>query len=357
MTLFNDTMTPAERVGALLRGDPVDRIAVFPFALGFCARNVGYSLASMYEDPDASFQAQLWTQEMYGWDHPPFYGYASYGSWEFGGPVEFPSSELQQAPTIPYYPVQSENDVDSLRLPDVTKAGMLPHAMKFCSLQRQHSFPAILVVGGAFTIAGNICGADKLCRWMLKSPNVAHRIIRIAADHILDVVDHWVAVFGPEAVLVHIWEPLAANQIISPSQFEKFVLPYQIDVHRSILSRGIKHILCHICGEQNLNLPHWKQIPMGSPGIVSVGHEVGIEEAIRTFGEQCIVAGDIEPRLIQEGTPDQVYQSTRLCIETGRHSPRGYVLMPACELPPMAPPYNVFAMMKAVEDFGYYARR
>lgn len=24
---------------------------------------------------------------------------------------------------------------------------------------------------------------------------------------------------------------------------------------------GIKHILCHICGEQNLNLPHWVKVP------------------------------------------------------------------------------------------------
>jgi len=355
MALSNDRMESLERVKVLLNGQPVDRVPVFPFALGFCAKNVGYPIASMYDNPERSFEAQLRTQEMYGWDCPPFYGYASYGSWEFGGPIEFPSSELQQAPTIPYFPVQSEKDVDNLKLPDVTKAGMLPFAMQFCKLQQKHGLPIVLVVGGTFTIAGNICGVEKLCRWLLRKPEVAHHLIGMARDHILDVVRHWAETFGARNLTVHIWEPLAANQIISPTQFERFVLPYQYSVHEATLATGIKHILCHICGEQNLNLPYWAQIPMGNPGIVSFGHEVGLDAAMRHFGDKCIVAGDIEPRVIQEGTPQQVYELTRRCLQKAKHSPRGYILMPACELPPMAPPYNVYSMMKAVNDFGSYA--
>ena len=71
MALSKDRMTPTERVAALLNRQPIDRVPVFPFALGFCAKNVGYPIAVMYEDPKRSFEAQLWTQEMYGWDCPP----------------------------------------------------------------------------------------------------------------------------------------------------------------------------------------------------------------------------------------------------------------------------------------------
>lgn len=169
MALRKDRMTPMERVDALLKGQPIDRVPVFPFALGFCARNVGYPVATIYDNPEKSLQAQLWTQEMYGYDSSPFYGYASYGSWEFGGQIEFPSSELQQAPTIPYFPVQSEKDIDVLELPDVKKAGMLPLAMQFSKLQQKFGLPITVVVGGSFTIAGNMCGVEKLCRWMIKS--------------------------------------------------------------------------------------------------------------------------------------------------------------------------------------------
>jgi len=347
-------MTPRERVSALLSGQLIDRVPVFQFALGFCARNVGYPIATAYDNPERSLQAQLWTQEMYGYDSSPFYGYASYGSWEFGGQVEFPSSELQQAPTIPYYPVQSEEDVETLELPDVTKAGMLPLAMQFSKLQERLGLPIIVVVGGPFTIAGNICGVEKLCRWMIKRPEVAHRLIQLASDHILDVVQHWVETFGAEQVTPHIWEPLASNQMISPEQFENFVFPYQKKLHQKILTKGVKDMLCHICGEQNLNLQHWEQIPMGNPGIVSFGHEVDLATAIRHFGDKCIIAGNIEPQVLQDGTPQQVYELSKQCIEKAKNAPRGYVLMTGCELPPMAPPYNVYMMMKAVNDFGWY---
>lgn len=347
-------MTSAERVAALLSGQRIDRVPFFSFALGFCARNVGYPIATIHDDPEKSFQAQLWTQEMYGYDSDPFYGYASYGNWEFGGKVEFPSSELAQTPMTARFAVQSEEDIDRLELPDVKTAGMLPLAMEFSKLQDRFGMPISVVVGGAFTISGNICAVEKLCRWMLQKPEAVNRIIRLAAGHVLGIVQHWVETFGAERVIPQIWEPLAYNKIISPKQFEKFILPVQKELHERILAMGIRHILCHICGEHNLNLLYWRQIPMGNPGIVSFGHEVDLTTAIKYFGDTCIIAGNIEPQVIQNGTPQQVYELSKQCIEKAKYVPRGFILMPGCELLPMTPPYNVYMMKKAVNDFGGY---
>ncbi len=345
-----------ERVTALLNRQPVDRVPLFPFILGFCARNVGYPIATIYNDAEKSFWAQVWTQEMYGYDGYPQYGYASYGTFEFGGEIKLPDSEWEQAPSHSRSPVQSEEDVQRLKLPDVETAGMIPVAMQFSQLQEKLDLPITLTVGGAFTIAGNICQVDRLCRWMIKKPEVAHRVLRLAADHILDVARYWAQRFGGERVIVSLWEPLAANQIISPNQFEEFVLPYEKELHEKILAMGVKHILCHICGDHNLNLPYWVQVPMGNPGIVSFGREVDLHTAIKYFGDTCIIAGNVEPQVIQSGTPQQVYELCKQAIEKGKKAPRGYILMAGCEVPPMAPPYNVYMMKKAVEDFGWYEK-
>jgi len=347
-------MTSAERMDALLNGKQVDRILLFPFTLGFCARNVGYPVASIYNDPEKSFFAQLWTREQYGYDSDPFYGYASYGGWEFGGEIKFPTSQYEQAPSHGRFPVESEEDVRKLRLPDVKTAGMLPLAMQFSRLQDKFGIPVSIVVGGPFTIAGNICAVEVLCRWLIKKPEVAHRLLQLAADHILGIVQYWMDAFGPARVITHIWEPSAANQIISPKQFETFVLPYQKELHEKILAMGVKYILCHICGEQNLNLPYWAQIPMGNPGIVSFGHEVDLATAVKYFGDTCIVAGNVEPAIVQTGTPQQVYELSRQCIEKAKYAPRGFILMAGCEVPPMSAPYNVYMMKKAINDFGWY---
>ena len=349
-----DKMTSAERMNALLKGKPVERVSFLSFILGFCAKNVGYPVATIYSDPEKSFQAQVWTKEQYGYDSDPFYGYASYGGWEFGGEIFLPKGEYEQAPSHGRFAVDTEDDVEKLKLPDVKIAGMLPPAMRFSRIQDKNGIFPSVVVGGPFTIAGNICPVEKLCRWLIKKPESAKQLLRLATDHVKDVVRYWVDTFGKGRVIVQIWEPLASNQIISPKQFEKFVLPFQVELHQSILSMGIRYILCHICGEQNQNLPYWKQVPMGNPGIVSIGKEVDINTAIEHFGENCIIAGNIEPAFIQTGTPREIYDVCRQAIEKGKRAPRGYALMQGCELPVNTPPYNLYTMRKAIEDFGWY---
>lgn len=347
-------MTSEERFSAMLKGEPVDRVLFLSFILGFCAKNVGYPIASIYSDPEKSIQAQVWTREQYGYDSDPFFGYASYGGWEFGGEIKLPDGEYEQAPSHKCFPVETEGDVEKLILPDVKKAGILPLAMQFSRLQEKDGLSPSVVVGGPFTIAGNVCVVDTLCRWLIKKPEMAHRLLRLATDHVLDIAKYWIDTFGKGRVNIQIWEPLATNQIISPKQFETFVLPYQTELHEKILGMGIKTILCHICGEQSLNLPYWAEVPMGDPGIVSVGKEIDITTAIEYFGDTSVIAGNIEPALLQTGTPQKIYEGCRQAIEKGKEAPRGYALMQGCEVPVNTPPYNLYTMKRAVDDFGWY---
>jgi uroporphyrinogen decarboxylase len=354
MTLKDSKMTRAERLEALVTGNPVDRVPFFSFTLGFCARNVGYPLSAIYRDPEKSFGAQSLTREQYDYDSDPFYGYASYGGWEFGGEIKLPESEYEQAPSHGRFAVETESDVAKLKTPDVRTAGMLPLAMQFSQLQMKNNLSPSLVVGGPFTIAGNICPVETLCRWLIRKPELANRLIQLAANHILEVVEYWVKTFGPGRVILQIWEPLASNQIISPGQFEKFILPYQIELHQKILSTHIRYLLCHICGEQNLNLPYWSQVPMGEPGFISIGSQIDILKAISYFGKTNVIAGNIEPAVLQTGTPPEIYELCRQAIVKGKSAPRGYILMQGCEVPVNTPPYNLYIMRKAVDDFGWY---
>lgn len=349
-----DRITRRERIEALLNGQSVDRVPLYPFILGFCARNVGYPLTIIYSDPQKSFEAQLWTHEQYGFDWGPVYGYASYGTWEFDGKVKMPEGDYEQAPTHTMFPVNSEENIDNLKLPDVRTAGCLPLAMEFSWLQTKHETPITLVLGGNLTIAGNICPVEILCRWILKKPELAHRILRLATDHIVDAARYWTDTFGGERVIIQIWEPLANNEIISPVQFQRFVLPYLCESGKKILGMGVQHIFYHICGEQNLNLPYWAQVPMGSPGICSIGSQIEITTAIKYLGDMAIIAGNIEPNILQTAKPNQVYELCTEAIEAGKKAPRGFMLMSGCETPPNTPPYNIYTMRKAIDDSGWY---
>ena len=345
-----EEMTSTQRIAALLAGKEIGRVPFFPFSLGFSALTTGYPVATVYSDPEKSYTAQLLTQRMYGYDQDPFLGYAAYGTYEFGGETNFPTGDNIHAPSSVRFPVTSEKDIESLQLPDPEKAGMLPRALEFSKLQQQNGTGISVVLPGVFTLGVNLCSVEKLCMWLVNEPDFADKVLSIAADHILDVVSLWVDNFGVEVFVPQLWEPAAANSIISPRHFERFVLPHQKKLHERILALGVTHILCHICGEQNRNLPYWSQVPMGNPGIVSIGNQVSIAEAIKCFSDKCVIAGNLATELVGQGTAQEIYDTARACIEEGRKAPRGFILMTACETPPLTSPYNFYVINKAVRN-------
>ena len=148
-------------------------------------------------------------------------------------------------------------------------------------------------------------------------------------------------------------EPTAANQIISPAQFEQFVMPYDKEISEKVLAMGYKHILAHVCGEHNLNLTHWAKINFGDPGIISTPHEIDLEKMAEYFPND-IIFGNIEPRIIQVEKPDVVYEETKKVVEKGKNLSNGFIFSTGCEMPPLSPVENVKAMQQAVEDYGWY---
>ena len=211
----------------------------------------------------------------------------------------------------------------------------------------------VIQLEGTFTCASNIAGLDKFTRWIIKRPDVVHRLMRLAVDFEIELAKYWKDIFGTENVLLWGGDPVASNQVTSPRTFETFNLPYRKEVHEKVLGMGYKTIFMHICGEQNKNLAYWAQIPMGNPGIVSFGHEVDLQKAAEYFPNE-IVVGNLDPTIIQTATPKEVYKASKAIIEKGKKLPCGFIFAPGCELPPMAPVENVKALTKAVNDFGWY---
>ncbi|MDP2916807.1 MAG: uroporphyrinogen decarboxylase family protein [Dehalococcoidia bacterium] len=351
-----DEMTSAERFDALFAGKPIDRIPLLMFSgYGFCARNVGYTLADMYNDAEKSVNAQVWTAEQYGFQVSPSLSYASYGAWEFGGEARLPRTEFEQAPQVKHFPVQSEEDVWKLKLPDVITSGLLPKMMELSKVVAQRGLPVQIGLGAPIMRAGNLCGVENLCRWMIKKPELVHHLVKLVTDHGVQVAQHWVDTFGADRVVAREGSATESNQMISPRHFETFALPHLKEMHEKVLAMGVKRFLnCHICGEEEMNLPFWAQLPMGDVGLVSFDHEVDLDIAIKYFGDKCVIAGNVDSTILMTGTPKQVYELCRRAIEKGKHAPRGFVLSADCETSPATPPYNVYMMRKAVDDFGWY---
>jgi len=280
------------------------------------------------------------------------------GGWEFGGEIKWPSGEYTQAPSITTPIVSTPEEALALELPDIKNAGIVPRIVEFAKMalegrEDNEPFRLVLQLEGTFNTAANIAGASKLTKWMLKKPDAAHYLLRLATDFLVGVCEYYKEEFGTENIAFFGGEPSASNNMISPKHFETFALPYIKETHERVLALGFDTFLTHICGEQNLNLPYWATIPMGNPGLVSFGHEVDLETAAGYFPKDIIV-GNLEPAIIQVGTPEEVYEAAKKVVLQGKKLLNGFIFAPGCEMPPMASVENAKAMTKAVEDHGWY---
>ena len=355
MQLRQDRMSSEERMDALFKYEKPDRVPIMAWGAPFGTYNAGYSVTDAYDNPEKAFNSSLWTWEFYGWEPVGLsFGPILNGAMDFGGEVRSPKGEFEGADITKSHPVKNEDDLLNLKMPDTRTAGRISLCLEFARLQEAHGLPVTFGTRSAFTMAGNICGLERLCRWLIKKPELAERAIRMAIDYIFNGMGYWLETFGTEKVFVRLASASESNQVISPKHFEKFALPLHVEYQDRMKALGVKRFLWHICGDQNLNLPYLADLASWRhPSILTFGHEVDLEAAGKFFPED-IILGNIEPAILQFGTPRQVYDLCKTAIEKGKKAPGGFILGPSCTLPPFAPPVNVFAMAKAVNDFGWY---
>jgi len=352
--MWCETMTSAERMAALMRGERPDRVPVIPFLSGHAAVVCGQPIARICDDAAESFRCQALCAELYGHDATPLYAYASAGGWEFGGEIEFPTKKYSGAIVVTRTPIQSEDDVDALRVPDdITTAGALPIALEIARRQYEAGMPVSMQIGAPLTWAGSVIGEERMMKWMIRRPELVHAVLEKVSDFLIKVAEHYVATFGADRLMAFHGAATETNRLISPKQFDAFSLPYLQKVNARVIELGVKSFFIHICGEQNKNLASWQQVPMTKQTIISVGREIALTTAMEMFPEQ-IIAGNVDPTLIQEGRAEEVLEQCRECIDVAKHHPGGFILMAGCDVPPQAPPVNVFQLVKAAREYGRY---
>jgi uroporphyrinogen decarboxylase len=355
------SMTERERVEALLRREKPDRVPNWPLApMGFSMIYTGKTIAEGYNSPKLSYEAQKKTHADFNWVFVPTLCHGAFGASEYGGEIRMPDGEFAQSPTVVRNPVEKPEDVFDLKVPeDIKTAGWMPVLVEFMEYAAAEQldnepFNVVALCGmGPYSTHANLVGVGEFSKWMIKRPDAVEHILKLGAEFHIALAKAWKEMFGTEGVLPYIGEPSASNQVISPVQFEKFVLPCVKTVNEACIEMGYKHLYAHICGEHNANLPHWAKIPWGDPGFIGLPHEIDLVDGAKYFPDDIIV-GNLEPRIVQTETPDNVYEATREVVEKGKSLKQGYVFSQGCELPPMTPLENITAMNQAVEDFGYY---
>lgn len=353
--MYTDKLTSPERMRALALLLGLDRVPVNPFATAYTAAISGITLKEFFLEPEKALQAQLWSIEFHQYDATPSYNIPNWAGWDFGGELDFPESPAYCLPVLRKRAVVNPEDVDKLKMPDLDSAPGVSRLLKFSRLCREMGLGVSIPAGSALGLAGTITSPDTMLRWCYKRPDLVHRLIRLSADYILAIADRYLEEFGAENCSAFTTYPLECLAMMSPKFFEKFSLPYIQEIHAKLIAKGVRKWLVHLCGDHSRNMPFWlKEIELAPRTIITIGHEMDIEATAKAFGKDHIIGGNIHTTLLQRGTPNEIYEASRDLIEKMKGHPGGFILMPACGMPPLTPPANVYAMVKAARVFGQY---
>ena len=194
-------------------------------------------------------------------------------------------------------------------------------------------------------IAVDLVGED-FYWWTLEYPEACHRFLakitraEIASEEHTRRVDP-----RPRGESYGLAEDSA--QIMSPRQFREFCVPYA----RAIFDRfGRDGRGIHMCGDSTHLHPSLKEdLKMTSFNIF--GYPVPPKVAAANLGGTTLLWGNINPMLMQTGTPQDVRQAALECIEAMGPC-GGYMLGDGANVCPGTPLGSFHAIMEAAEEYG-----
>ncbi len=135
--------------------------------------------------------------------------------------------------------------------------------------------------------------------------------------------------------------------VVSPDTFRKFGKPYEIRLAKDLKAAGIP-TMCHICGNVNPILNDLAET--GCPAY-ELDYKTDIELAKSVSKGKFIISGNIDPALMNYGTPDQIRETVRELAELFRGK-GGLIFGPGCALGPLTPEQNIRAAVDAIHYYG-----
>jgi len=318
-------MNSKERFLASIRGEPVDRVPVFPLLMFFAQRRHGITYRELSTNGTSMAEAQLRMRDSYGLDAITACTDAFRVPADLGATMVFPDDK----PPFAAQPlVRSSADLEKLRRPDPCARGtrmadrvnglrhMVRHAGSDCAVVGWVDMP--------FAEACSLCGVTEFMLMLVDDPHLAHSILQFLTNI---VIDFSIAQLETGAPMIGAGD--AAASLVSPGQYREFALPYEQRVCETVHARnGL--VKLHICG----NTTHLLEDMAGcGADLFNVDHLVDFDAARDAYGKRKLCfKGNLNPVVdVMQATPEQCRE---LCLDRLRRA-KGtrFMLSAGCEIP------------------------
>jgi uroporphyrinogen-III decarboxylase len=212
-----------------------------------------------------------------------------------------------------------------------------------------HVEVACLGTGGlsAHMLAVDLVG-EPFYWWMLEYPEACHRFLAKITEGELEA-ERLVRRIDPRPRGSYGLAEDSA-QIMSPALFRSFCLPYTERMFAEFGAGLANGRAIHMCGEsRHLHAVLRDELRMSAFDIF--GYMVPPREAAANLGSSCLLWGNLNPMLMKDGRPAEVYATARECLEAMAPC-GGFMLGDGANVCPDTPLASFSAIMRAAEDYG-----
>jgi uroporphyrinogen decarboxylase len=335
----------------------------------------GVRFRDYYADPETMLRTQIlaqkWLLENVRTDAHAITG-AWVGAWtdfqntfeagSLGCEVVFPEDDI---PWVGPGWVRDETDLGRLQAMDFVHSGINARQIEYRRAMQAvaEKYPVRFLGGpvfypgvepaltntcdGPFGIAGDLMGATELFAACAERPDFVREVLRIVTDKMLGYLDFCAATMPWPSPRDFAWsDDLAVS--LSREMFEDLVLP----PNRRLRDHFDGRLTFHMCGKTDHLLETFRD-GLAIHVLQGFGWAVDLDRIARVMGGRIVLVGNVDPRLILAGTPDEAREATRRVI--GKLAQfRGFIVQDGNNIPPGSPLENINAMMEAAERYGRY---
>ncbi len=238
-----------------------------------------------------------------------------------------------------------------LRDPDPGRDGLLPRVLEQYEYFRRHLDARYVerygyLDGFAFAMgpvetAALVVGYENFLMGLVDSPGEIHQLLERMTRFTIGWLKLQEQVNG-SLRRVYLFDHTPAR--VGPAHFEEFVFPYLARVCREFPS-AIK--IFHICEKR---ISHVLE-RLGDLGVEVLYFAADLAEVKKAVGARVCLMGNLSPiDLLLPGSPEQIREEVRRCVEIAREADGGYLLAPSGAILPGTPEQNVRAILEAARE-------
>jgi uroporphyrinogen decarboxylase len=276
---------------------------------------------------------------VYADDHPDNDGKAEYVD-EWGLTVRRATEEY---PVVVGHPIRTTEELESFTPPNPLEPWHFRSLNK--AVERFGGQKAIVFrLRDAYSLPRYLVGMERLMIMMAEEPDAVQKLVDMAVNYYVAMARH-VSQLGVDVFWTSDDYCDKRGPVMGPRRWRQFCLPGLERLLREVKQLGIPFIK-HCDG--NIQPIIEDLVVAGIDAIDPIDTSAGVDLAdIKTrFGDRIAIKGGVPLVLLCEGTPQQVRDSVKRCLEIA--GPESYILSSSSDITASVKPENYAAMIETL---------